>query len=157
MAILLHEEGLYDKTTIYATDINEEVLHIAELGTYPLKNMKNYTRNYLLAGGNDSFSKYYSASYESASFHPFLKKNIVFAQHNLVTDRSFNEFHAILCRNVMIYFDLELQNRVHELFYDSLSDSGILALGSKESINFSSRASCYEILDNKEKIYRKMK
>ncbi|MEK8130933.1 protein-glutamate O-methyltransferase CheR [Paenibacillus filicis] len=156
-AILMIEEGLYDKVRVYATDINEEVLQVAERGAYPLKKMQDYTKNYMLAGGKDAFSRYYSAEGELATFHPLLREKIVFAQHNLVTDRSFNEFHVIFCRNVLIYFDNTLQNQVHDLFYESLSDSGILVLGHKESIAFTGRADGYEAVDLQEKIYRKHK
>ncbi|WP_072335647.1 MULTISPECIES: protein-glutamate O-methyltransferase CheR [unclassified Paenibacillus] len=155
MAILMYEEGLYDKARVYATDINEEVLQVAERGAYPLKKMQEYTKNYMHAGGKDAFSRYYLASGEMATFHPFLREKIVFAQHNLVTDRSFNEFHVIFCRNVLIYFDNMLQNQVHNLFYDSLSSSGVLVLGHKESIAFTGHAESYEAIDPQEKIYRK--
>lgn len=154
-AILLYEEGLYDRVRIYATDVNEEVLNTAERAAYPLKKMQHYTKNYMLAGGKDAFSRYYSASGDAAVFHPFLREKIVFAQHNLVTDRSFNEFHLIFCRNVMIYFDSVLQNQVHGLIYESLSPEGILVLGQKESITFTKHAAGYETLDAQEKIYRK--
>ncbi|NHN29745.1 protein-glutamate O-methyltransferase CheR [Paenibacillus sp. S3N08] len=155
MAILLHEEGLYERTTLYATDMSEDVLQIAGQATYPLNKMKEYTKNYILAEGKDEFSKYYSTSENAAAFHPLLHNNIVFAQHNLVTDRSFNEFHVILCRNVMIYFDAELQARVHELIYDSLCQSGFLVLGDKETITFTKYAGCYELLTSEEKLYCK--
>jgi len=156
MAILLHEEGLLERARIYATDINEVVLRTAKAGIFPLEKMQEYTQNYLKAGGTRSFSEYYTAAYEGALFAPFLTENVVFAQHNLVTDRSFSEFNVILCRNVMIYFDRPLQNRVHQLFYESLPMYGILALGSKESLRFSDVESCYEELNPREKIYRKV-
>jgi chemotaxis protein methyltransferase CheR len=157
MAILLEEEGLYERSRIYATDINELVLQKAKEGIYPLDKMKEYTQNYLRAGGSRAFSEYYTAMYDGALFKPSLMRNVVFAQHNLVTDRSFSEFNVILCRNVMIYFDKNLQDRVHELFYDSLVNFGILALGSKESMKFSKHEGAYEALDTKEKIYRRVK
>ena len=156
MAILLHEEGLYDRTRIYATDINEDVLKKAEKGIYPLRSMKDYTRNYLQSGGKEAFSKYYTASKDSVTFHSFLRDNIVFAQHNLVTDRSFNEFHVILCRNVLIYFNTQLQNQVHTLIYESLGPSGFLILGDKETITFTKHASAYEAVSTADKIYRKV-
>jgi chemotaxis protein methyltransferase CheR len=156
MAILLTEEGLYDRARIYATDINEQVLQRARAGIFPLDKMQEYTQNYLRAGGTRSFSEYYTAAYEGALFSPALVQNVVFAQHNLVTDRSFSEFNVILCRNVMIYFDRSLQNRVHQLFYDSLPMYGILALGSKESLKFSSFEDSYEAISPREKIYRKV-
>jgi chemotaxis protein methyltransferase CheR len=156
MAILLREEGLYDRARIYATDINEVVLRRARSAIFPLEKMQEYTQNYLRAGGKRSFSEYYTAMYDGALFDQTLTRNMVFSQHNLVTDGSFAEFNVILCRNVMIYFDRDLQNRVHELFYQSLSTFGILALGSKESLRFSSHEECYEALDVREKIYRRV-
>jgi chemotaxis protein methyltransferase CheR len=155
MAILLQEEGLYERARIYATDINESLLQTAREGIFPLDRMQEYTHNYLQAGGTRSLSDYYTAAYDGALFTPALTKNVVFAQHNLVTDRSFSEFTVILCRNVMIYFNRELQSRVHQLFYDSLPIYGILALGSKESLRFSPVESCYEELNAREKIFRK--
>jgi chemotaxis protein methyltransferase CheR len=155
LAILLVEEGLYDRTRIYATDINEVVLEQARAGVFPLDKMQEYTQNYIRAGGDRSFSEYYVAGYEGALFSRSLLDNVVFAQHNLVSDRVFNEFNAILCRNVMIYFDRSLQNRVHELFYDSLETFGVLALGHKESIRFTPREDCFEELDGQERLYRK--
>jgi chemotaxis protein methyltransferase CheR len=157
MAILLEEEGLYDRSRIYATDINEVVLKKAKEGIYPLDKMQEYTQNYLRAGGSRAFSEYYTAMYDGALFKPALMRNVVFAQHNLVTDRSFSEFNVILCRNVMIYFDKTLQDRVHDLFYDSLVNFGILALGSKESMKFSKHEAAYDPLDAKEKIYRRVR
>jgi chemotaxis protein methyltransferase CheR len=156
LAILLHEEELYDKTRIYATDINEHVLQSAREGVFPLEHMKQYTQNYIRAGGKRTFSEYYVAAYDSVRFARSLTENVVFAQHNLAMDRSFNEFNAILCRNVMIYFDKALQNHVHGLFYDSLATFGILALGHKESINFTRYADRYEEIDLDERIYRKV-
>jgi chemotaxis protein methyltransferase CheR len=157
MAILLQEEGLYDRARIYATDINESVLQRAKAGIFPLERMQEYTENYIHAGGTQSFSQYYTAMYDGARFAPALLKNVVFSQHNLVTDRSFSEFNAILCRNVLIYFDKVLQTHVHGLFYDSLSMFGVLALGSKETMRFSKYEECFEPLAPSEKIYRKVK
>ncbi|SIR57497.1 chemotaxis protein methyltransferase CheR [Paenibacillus sp. RU4T] len=157
MAILLHEEGLYDRTRIYATDMSSTVLDVARQGVFPIERMQQYTRNYQDGGGKESFSDYYTAKYESVIFQSFLKKNIVFAQHNLVTDGSFNEFHVILCRNVMIYFNKDLQNHVHGLLYDSLSMFGVLLLGTKESINFTRHADQFDDLDLINRIYRKVK
>jgi chemotaxis protein methyltransferase CheR len=156
MAILLHEEGLYDRVRVYATDINEGVLQKARAGIFPLDRMQEYTQNYLRSGGTRAFSEYYTAAYEGALFSPALRERVVFAQHNLVSDRSFSEFNVILCRNVMIYFDRSLQNRVHQLFYDSLPIYGLLALGSKESLRLSPHESAYELVDPREKIYRKV-
>jgi chemotaxis protein methyltransferase CheR len=157
LAILLHEEDVYDRTRIYATDINETVLERAREGVFPLEKMKEYTENYIRAGGKRSFSEYYLAKYEGALFHRTLTENIVWAPHNLVQDRSFNTFNVILCRNVMIYFDRALQTRVHQLFYDSLERFGILALGHKESIRFTGLESAYEELDVHERLYRKVR
>ena len=156
MAILLEEEGLYDRARLYATDINDVVLQRAKQGIFPLDRMQEYTENYMKAGGKRSFSEYYTAKYDGALFSPSLTRNIVFSQHNLVTDRSFSEFHVIFCRNVLIYFDKSLQNRVHALFYDSLVMFGIMALGSKESLKFSQYEPCYEKLSAAEKLYRKV-
>jgi chemotaxis protein methyltransferase CheR len=157
MAILLEEENLYDRTRIYATDINEVVIRKAKEGIFPLDRMQEYTQNYLRAGGTRSFSEYYTAMYDGALFAPRLMRNIVFSQHNLVTDRSFAECNVILCRNVLIYFDRTLQQRVHSLFYESLPVYGYLGLGSKESLRFTGFEDNYEQVDRREKIYRKLK
>ena len=156
MAILLTEEGLYDRCRIYATDINDIVLRQAKQRIFPLERMQEYTDNYIKAGGKRSFSEYYTAMYEGALFSPALLKNVVFSQHNLVTDGSFAEFNVILCRNVLIYLDKSLQGKVHGLFYDSLSTFGVLCLGSKESLKFSRFEDRYEELNMREKIYRKV-
>ncbi len=157
MAILLEEEGLYDRSRIYATDINEVVLQTAKSGIFSMDKMQEYTQNYLRAGGTRSFSDYYVAKYDAAIFTSSLSRNVVFSQHNLVTDRSFAEFNVILCRNVMIYFDRKLQDRVHSLFHESLVPFGFLALGSKESLKFSKYEDCYETVDARDKIYRRAK
>ena len=157
MAILLREEGLYDRSRIYATDINEVVLQRAKAGIFPLDRMQEYTDNYIRAGGKESFSEYYTAKYGGALFDQSLTKNVVFSQHNLVTDRSFSEFNVILCRNVLIYFDKTLQSKVHGLFYDSLVMFGVLVLGSKETLRFMSHEDCYEQIAPPEKIFRKVK
>jgi chemotaxis protein methyltransferase CheR len=156
MSILLHEEGLLDRARIYATDINEVVLERARTGIFPLEKMQEYTQNYLKAGGTRSFSEYYTAMYDGARFDSGLTRNVVFSQHNLVTDGSFAEFNVIVCRNVMIYFDRSLQNRVHELFYESLGKFGVLALGNKETLRFSRYEDHYEVLDSREKVYRRV-
>ena len=157
MAILLQEEGLYDKSRIYATDMNEGVLKTAGNGIFPLRPMKEYTNNYIKAGGGRSFSEYYTAKYDNAIFRPSLKENIVFSQHNLAMDGSFNEFNVILCRNTMIYFDKSLQERVHRLLYESLGMFGFLGLGAKESIKFSPKEDCYERVEEPSKLYRKVR
>jgi len=156
LAILLQEEAVYDRTRIYATDINDSVLDRARAGVFPLEKMREYTQNYIKAGGKRAFSEYYVAKYDGAQFQRSLVENVVFAQHNLVSDRSFNEFNVIVCRNVMIYFDRTLQDRVHRLFYESLVTFGLLALGAKESIRFSPFAKAYEELDTEERLYRKV-
>jgi chemotaxis protein methyltransferase CheR len=156
LAILLQEENLYDRTRIYATDINEAVLDRARSGVFPIDKMRDYTQNYIKAGGTRAFSEYYLAKYDGAQFQRSLIENVVFAQHNLVSDRSFNEFNVIICRNVMIYFDRTLQDRVHRLFYDSLMTFGMLGLGHKESIRFSPHEESFEELDPSEKLYRKV-
>jgi len=156
LAILLQEEGVYERARIYATDINESVLERARAGVFPLEKMQEYTNNYIRAAGTRAFSEYYVAAYDGAQFDRSLVESVVFAQHNLASDGSFNEFNVIVCRNVMIYFDKTLQDRVHRLFYDSLSRFGILALGHKESIRFSAFEERYEELDAAEKLYRKI-
>jgi len=157
MAILLQEEGLYERARIYATDINEVVLQRAKEGIFPLDRMQEYTENYIAAGGKRAFSDYYHAKYGGALFDESLTKNVVFSLHNLVTDHSFAEFNVIFCRNVLIYFDKTLQAKVHELFYDSLAMFGILALGSKESMRFSGYEDSYEELDAQARLYRRVK
>jgi chemotaxis protein methyltransferase CheR len=156
LAILLQEEGVYDRTRIYATDINQSVLDRARAGVFPLDKMREYTQNYIRSGGERAFSEYYLAKYDGAQFQRSLVENVVFAQHNLVSDRSFNEFNVVICRNVMIYFDRALQNRVHHLFYKSLVTFGVLALGAKESIKFSPFEDRYEELDAGERLYKKV-
>jgi chemotaxis protein methyltransferase CheR len=155
LAIVLQEEGLYERTRIYATDINETVLATAKAGIFPLDKMQQYTQNYIRGGGKHDFSRYYLAAYEAAQFSKTLTENVVFAQHNLAMDRAFNQFNVIVCRNVMIYFDKPLQDRVHALFYESLERLGVLALGHKETLAFTPLADRYEELDPAERIYRK--
>ncbi|OUL32990.1 chemotaxis protein CheR [Nostoc sp. T09] len=156
MAILLEEEKLYQRCRIYATDFNERVLQKAKSGIFPLKQMQEYTQLYLKAGGKESFSEYYTPGYDSAIIRASLRENIVFAQHNLATDSSFNEFHIIICRNVLIYFNQTLQKHVHELFYNSLCPFGILGLGRQESIRFTSQDHHYQELVKGEKLYRRL-
>jgi chemotaxis protein methyltransferase CheR len=156
LAILLQEEGLYERTRVYATDINEHALATARAGVFPLDRMKEYTQNYIRAGGKRDFSEYYVAAYDNAQFSRALTENVVFARHNLAMDRGFNEFNVIVCRNVLIYFDRTLQDDVHGLFYESLGMFGILALGHKESIRFTAYADRYEEMDAAERVYRKI-
>ena len=157
MAILLREEGLHERCRIYATDMNEAVLAKAKSGIFPLSAMKEYTKNYIDAGGTQAFSEYYSARYDNVRFQPSLIENVVFAQHNLVTDRSFNEFQAILCRNVMIYFNRSLQDRVHGLLYESLCNFGFLGLGTKELIKITPHEACYAEVDGIYRLYQRTK
>ena len=138
MAILLEEANLLHKSLLYATDLNPDVLQKANKGIFPLSQMKQYSENYILSGGTKDFSSYYTASYNLAKFHEHLSRKMIYSMHNLVSDHSFNEFQLIMCRNVMIYFDKELQSRVFTLFDDSLQNLGYLALGSKETLRFSS-------------------
>jgi len=154
MAIMLKEAGLLNKSLLYATDINPGVLEKARKGMFPMAQMKQYSENYIQSGGLQDFSSYYTANYLKAKFNEELGSKIIFSTHNLVSDSSFNEFDLILCRNVLIYFDKELQDRVLKLFDDSLSPLGYLALGSKETIKFSTLQHHYKQV-NKEKIWRK--
>ena len=155
IAILFKEQGLLNRTLIYATDINQKSLQVAKEGVYPLEHMKQYTANYQKSGGKDSFSEYYKAKYDSVLFDKSLKQNIVFAPHNLAVDKSFNEFQLIICRNVLIYFNQKLQNNVINLFYESLCPFGFLGLGNKESLLFSDKKNHFEDVDRKEKIFIK--
>lgn len=154
LAILLKEEGLYDRTRIYATDFSDTVLEKAEKGIYPKELIKKSTRNYQASNGKGSFGDYYYAEYESAIFDRSLRENIVFANHNIVTDGVFGEMHLILCRNVLIYFDTDLQNRVLRLFFDSLRTNGFLCLGSKETIDFSEVKDHFVPFAKGQKIYQ---
>ena len=155
MSIILKEEGLHDRTTIYATDFNQQALNQAKEGIFSNKMMKEYTTNYQLSGGKESFSNYYTSSYDNVIMNQSLKKNIVWANHNLVTDSVFAEVNLVLCRNVLIYFDRDLQNKVQKLFYDSLINGGILCLGSKEGLRFTDLYEKYTELDKKQRIFKK--
>ncbi|MCP3873231.1 MAG: protein-glutamate O-methyltransferase CheR [Desulfobacteraceae bacterium] len=155
LAILLKEEGLYEKCLIYATDFNDTVLETARKGIYPAENIKKSTQNYQKAGGVNSFGTYYHADYNSVIFDRSIKKNIVFANHNLAIDSVFGEMNLILCRNVLIYFNRDLQERVLRLFDESLCNNGFLSLGSKETLNFSTIADYYTPVVKKHRIYQK--
>jgi chemotaxis protein methyltransferase CheR len=155
MTILLHESNLLRKSLIYATDINPEVLEKAKSGIFPLSQLRQYSENYILSGGRQDFSSYYSANYGSVKFNDFLNEKVIFSTHNLVSDGSFNEFHLIVCRNVFIYFDKDLQQRVFSLFDSSLEKLGYLALGSKETLKFSTIFPKYKQI-GKERIWRKI-
>jgi chemotaxis protein methyltransferase CheR len=157
MSILLQEEGLYDRCRIYATDINESVLQKAKSGIFPIATMQENTSNYIAGGGTGTFSDYYTARYDYAIFRPSLRENVVFAQHNLVTDASFNHFNVIFCRNVLIYFNNALQERVMQLFLNSLEMFGILGLGKKETVRYTSVAENYDELDAEERLYRRVR
>jgi Methylase of chemotaxis methyl-accepting proteins len=155
MAILLQEAGLLHKSLLYATDINPGVLDILRKGIFPLRAMKQYSENYIQSGGKQDFSKYYTAKYEWAKFDEDLAEKMIVSTHNLVSDRSFNAFQLILCRNVLIYFDKQLQEKALRLFDESLESLGFLALGARENLKFSSIAPSYQQLENKERIWRK--
>lgn len=156
-AIIFKEAGLLERVMIYATDINPVILEKAKAGIYRLDDMKKNSLNYQQSGGQKSLSDYYSASYNAAAIDPELKKSIVFADHSLATDSVFSEMQFVSCRNVLIYFDKELQNRAINLFHDSLSMKGFLGIGSKESLKFSSHCSSFESWSTNERIYRKLK
>ncbi len=156
LAILLHEEGLLERSLIYATDINPQSLEAARRGVFGLDRMRLYTENYQKAGGKRAFSEYYTAAYGGALFDRALVENVTFADHSLATDTVFSETHFVSCRNVMIYFNRRLQNRVLGLFHESLCHRGFLGLGSKESIDFSSYATRFEVLSRRERLFRKV-
>ena len=156
MAILLKEEGLLDRTILYATDINPRSLERARQGIFNIDNMRQYTSNYQGAGGKHSLSDYYTAAYDSAIMDKSLKENITFADHSLATDSVFAETQLISCRNVLIYFNKPLQNRAFGLFYDSLCHRGFLGLGSKETVEFSGYAEQFEAFDKPERVFRKL-
>ena len=155
LAILLHEEGLLERTMIYATDINPVSLDAARRCVFPLDRMRLFTENYQKAGGKRAFSDYYTAAYGGALFDHALVENVTFADHSLSTDSVFSETHFISCRNVMIYFNRRLQDRVLGLFHESLCHRGFLGLGSKESIDFSKYATRFEPLARRERLFRK--
>lgn len=155
LAILLKEEGIYDRTTIYATDFNESALKQAADGIYPLKDVKQHTGNYQKSGGLLSFSDYYHAEYDSAIMNPALKSNITFANHNLVTDGVFTEVQVVFCRNVLIYFDRTLQNWALTTLTNSLTRGGFLCLGTKETLEFSSIVDQFKPVLLEQRIYQK--
>jgi len=155
MAIMLEEEGMKGLTQIYATDFNERILAKAKEGIYPLDVVREYTENYIKAGGQYSFSEYYTADDANVILQSSLRDRMLFSSHNLVTDGVFGEMNVIFCRNVLIYFNRELQERVLSLFYDSLCPGGFLCLGSKECLKFSQVSEKFEVVADKEKIYRK--
>ena len=156
VAIMLAEDGLMGRCRIYATDINETVLQKAREGIYPLELMQRCTQNYIQAGGMRSFSEYYTAAYDNAILTPALREQVVFAKHNLVTDAPFNEFNLILCRNVLIYFNRMLQDRVHRLLYDSLANFGVLGLGARETLSLTPLENRYEEVVAPHRLYRRV-
>ncbi len=156
LAILLKENNLLDYCQIYATDFNESVLETAKKAIYPLDVIQQYTKNYIQAGGNNSFSDYYHVKYGTVSLAESIKNKITFSNHNLVTDGIFGEMNLIVCRNVLIYFKQNLQAKVLKLFDESLSARGFLVLGDKESIRFSPIEAKFKKFAKKEKIYRKI-
>ena len=157
LAILLEEEGLYDRCRIYATDISDRILDVARQGVFPLRSMRDHTRAYQAAGGVQDFSSYYLADQENAVFRKSLRRQLVFSQHNLVCDSVFNEFQLIVCRNVLLYFDQTLRQRAQELFHSSLSNFGVLVLGKKESLRFTEQAASYQELCDGSRVYRRVR
>ena len=155
LAIVLREEGLVERCRIYATDINTEVLDKAKQGVFSVSTVKEYSRNYIAAGGQQAFSDYYRAKYDYVLFDRTLISNIVFSHHNLASDGAFSQFDVILCRNVVIYFNQQLADRVHQLLYDSLLPAGYLCLGSSEIIRFTPYESCYHAFHPEHRIYQK--
>ncbi len=155
MCILLGEEGMAERAQFYATDFNELIIEQAKSGIYPLEDIKAYTKNYQKAGGKHSFANYYTADYDHVIINKQLREQVVFSSHNLVTDGIFAEMHIIFCRNVLIYFNKDLQNKVLKLLHDSLYPGGFLCLGTKESLKFTELAEHFEIVAEPERIYRK--
>jgi len=156
MVILFREEGLEDRTLFYATDINQEALQAAEAGVYPIERVQSFTANHQRSGGRTSLSDYYQAAYGRVSFDKSLRRNVVFSDHSLVTDAVFGEMNLISCRNVLIYFDNDLKDRVLGLFRDSLAHRGFLGLGAKESVRFSAEAASFADFVREEKIYQRV-
>lgn len=156
MVIMLEEEGLYNKCKIYATDFNDISLKKAKNAIFPLANMREFTINYHKSGGLNEFSKYYTTGNDNAIFSQTLKKNIIFSYHNLISDYVFNEFDLILCRNVMIYFNKTIQNKVHELLYNSLELFSFLGIGIKETIKFTPFENCYQEIGKGNRLYKKI-
>lgn len=155
VAILLEEAGLYERSTIYATDISVSALETARAGIYPLDTVSRGSSNYLASDATASLSQYYHAQYDAAAIEPRLRRRITFAKHNLAMDASFGEMQLIVCRNVLIYFNRDLQDQVLEMFWDSLENGGFLCLGDKESLSFTSVADRFEVVDDNARIYKK--
>jgi chemotaxis protein methyltransferase CheR len=157
LAILLHEAGMYHRCRVYATDISDAVLKRAQEGVFALRSMREHTLAYHRSGGQEDFSSYYVADHEHAIFRQSLRKQLVFSQHSLVCDAAFNEFHLIVCRNVLLYFDQVLRERAHQLFHNSLTNFGMLALGKKESLRFTENEASYRELQPGLRIYRRLR
>ncbi len=155
MAILLKEANMLDRALLYATDINPDVLEQAGSGIFPMSQMKLYSQNYLASGGVNDFSSYYMANYGQVKFSKDLRKKMIFSTHNLVSDSSFNSFDLVMCRNVLIYFNKDLQDKVFSLFDESIDQLGYLALGSKETLKFSGIQQKYKQI-GQEKIWQKV-
>lgn len=155
LAILFAEEGLLDRTIFYATEINRRALAKAGAGIYDISRLPGFSRNYQLAGGRRSLSDYYTAAYGGAAFHRELRQRTVFSEHDLATDQVFSEVHLISCRNVMIYFDRSLQDRVLDLFRDSLVHGGFLGLGAHETLRFSGSSAAFTPFDESQRIWRR--
>ena len=155
MAIVLMEEDLLHKAKIYATDFNEHVLQMAKKGIIPLDNMREYTEKYQLSGGNRAFSSYYTACYDHARMNRDIFEKITFARHNLAMESSFNEFNVIICRNVLIYFSKDLQEKVYELFDKSLCRFGYLGLGGGETLKFTGFEGSFSLISEGQQIYRR--
>ncbi|TAG32193.1 MAG: protein-glutamate O-methyltransferase CheR [Sphingobacteriia bacterium] len=156
LCILLKEAGLLKRARIYATDINANNLEKAKQGIIPLRTMKDYTMNYLQSGGTEDFSEYYTAKYDMAIINESIRSSIIFSQHNLVSDHPFNEFQLIMCRNVMIYFNRVLQERVLNLLHDSLAPLGYLGIGLKETLAFSEVQPKFETISKNLKLYKRI-
>jgi chemotaxis protein methyltransferase CheR len=156
LAIMLYEEGLYQRCRIYATDMNEDIILQAKSGSIPINKVEHNSNNYVFAGGKEQLSQYYLIKEGSLTLIPDLLSNILFSHHNLVADRSFNEFHVIFCRNVLIYFNQWLRNHVHSLLLDSLAINGYLVLGDRENVRFTKHANCYLNLSPIQKVYKRI-
>ena len=157
LAILLHEAGVYDRCRLYATDFSDSVIERARKGIFPISAMRDYTLAYQKAGGRGDFSAYYETDARHAVIRQSLRRHTVFSQHNLVSDSAFNEFHLILCRNVMIYFGRELRERVHDLLYTSLGNFGVLSIGKKESLHFTPFEDRFQELGADLRLYRRVR
>ena len=155
LAILLREEGLLDRSLIYATDINDDALKKAELGVYASERLAVFTENHRKSGGKGPLTEHYTEAYDRAVFDRSLRQNMVFSDHSLATDSVFAEMHLVSCRNVLIYFNRDLQNRAVDLFRESLCRKGFLGIGLRESLHFYSHAHAFKEVARDERIYQK--